>query len=228
MKRLSVTASVVVCLCVAAIVARSETQARTIYVSAVDNKGAPIADLGATDVVVTEEGQPQGPVTVEHATSPMRIAVVVDDRGLGVPEMRAGVSAFVEALRGHADVGVFSAVRPEATVVDYTADTQTLLEGIQRLLPMQTGGRGLSALTLELAQAYEKDGVARPVMVVVTIDESCNDSSLHGRLARRSVDQTADKRWPRQGAQQAEEAPPSGLDSTRPGIRLWSRCSAVA
>jgi hypothetical protein len=60
MKRLSVTASVAVCLCVAAVVARSETQARTIYVSAVDNKGAPIADLGATDtdVVVTEEGQP--------------------------------------------------------------------------------------------------------------------------------------------------------------------------
>ena len=68
-----------------------------------------------------------------HATTSMRIAVVIDDRGLGVPEVRAGLSTFVEALRGHAEVGVFSAVRPEATVVDFTADTQTLLEGIQQL-----------------------------------------------------------------------------------------------
>lgn len=154
MKRLSITASAVVCLGAAALLARSETQTRTIYISAVDHKGAPVADLRAGDVVVTEEGQPQGPVTVEHATAPMRIAVIVDDRGLGVPEVRAGLSAFVEALRGHAEVAVFSAVRPEATVVDYTADTQTLLEGIQHLLPMQTGGRGLSPLTLELAQQY--------------------------------------------------------------------------
>jgi hypothetical protein len=177
MKRFPVPAAVVVCLCAAALFAKSETQTRTIYVSAVDKKGVPVADLRATDVVVTEDGQPQAPLTVEHASALMRIALVVDDRGLGVPEVRAGLSSFVEALRGHAEVGAFSSVRPEATVVDFTADTQTLLAGIQQLLPMQTGGQGLSTLTLELAQEYAKRGTARPVMVVVTIDESCNDSS---------------------------------------------------
>lgn len=177
MKRISVTALVLVCLCAAALFARFETQTRTVYVSAVDKKGAPIVDLTATDIAVTEEGQPQAPITVERATTPMRIAVVVDDRGLGVPEVRAGVSIFIEALRGHAEVGVFSAVRPEATVVDFTTDTQRLLEGIQQLVPMQTGGQGLSTLTLALAQAYEKQGAARPIMVVVTIDQDCKDLS---------------------------------------------------
>jgi hypothetical protein len=175
MKRFSITASVLVCLCSAALFGRSETQTRTVYVSAVDKRGTPIVDLKATDLAVTEEGQPQAPITVERATTPMRIAVILDDRGLGVPEVRAGLSAFVETVRGHADVGVFSAVRPEATVVDFTADTQTLLDGIQQLLPMQTGGQGLSTLTLALAQAFEKQGTARPVIVVVTIDQSCSD-----------------------------------------------------
>ena len=178
MKRFSVTASLVVCVWAVGLFARSETQTRTVYVSAVDKKGAPIVDLKATDIAVSEEGQAQAPITVEHATTPMRIALVIDDRGLGVPEVRAGLSTFVEALRGHGEVGLFSSVRPEATVVDFTADTQTLLDGIQQLVPMQTGGQGLSTLTLALAQAYEKQGTARPVMVVVTIDQSCSDVML--------------------------------------------------
>src|SRR4249919_3496478 len=122
MKRFTVTASVLALFGAAALFARSEAQTRTVYFSAVDKKGAPVADLKAADVQVTEEGQPQTPLTVEHATAPMRIALVVDDRGLGVPEVRAGLTTFVEGVRGHAEVGVFSAVRAEATVVDFTAD----------------------------------------------------------------------------------------------------------
>ena len=65
MKRSSVTALFLVCFCAAALFARSETQTRTVYVSAVDKKGVPVADLKSAEVAVTEEGQPQASVSVD-------------------------------------------------------------------------------------------------------------------------------------------------------------------
>ena len=81
MKRFAVTVSVLALLGAAALFARSGTQTRTVYISAVDKKGAPVTDLTGTDLVVKEDGRPQLPLKVEHATAPMRIAIVIDDGG---------------------------------------------------------------------------------------------------------------------------------------------------
>ena len=184
MKRFTIAAAVIALFGAAALFARSETATRTVYFSALDKKGAPIADLKATEVVVKEADRSQVPLTVERATTPMRIAVVIDDHGLGVPEVRASLTTFTEALRGRAEIGVFSTTLPEATVVDFTRDDRALAAGIEKLVRTHAAlntdvtrpGLGLGALTDNVARQFEQQGTARPVMIVVTIDQNCRNA----------------------------------------------------
>ena len=182
MKRFTVTASVIALFGAAALFAHVEAQTRTVYFNAVDKKGAPVADLNAAEIVVKEDGRTQAPFKMERATAPMRIAVVIDDHGL---------TTFAEAVRGQAEVGVFSTTLPEEIVVDFTRDEQALAAGIQKLVRLAPrmlagAGLGLDDLTFDLARQFEKQGTARPVMIVVTIDHGCNtgaslgDAPVHG------------------------------------------------
>ena len=87
MKRFTVTASVLALFGAAALFAKSEAQTRTVYFSAVDKKGAPVADLKAADVQVTEEG-PQGPqdhdpvIDASTEASGGRVDPVLTDSGI--------------------------------------------------------------------------------------------------------------------------------------------------
>jgi hypothetical protein len=163
-----------------------------------DTARIPVAVVGSgnigTDLVVKEDGRPQLPFKVEHATAPMRIAIVIDDGGLGLPEVRRGLTRFVETLQGHAEVGVFSTARSEARIADFTPDTQVLVEAIRRLVPIKVGlgdplGGPLGSLTAELARQFETQVPARPVLLVLTIGRSCQYDSytappLNGSLAQ--------------------------------------------
>ena len=184
MKWFTVTVSAFALLGAAALVARSETQSRTVYFSVLDKKGAPVTDLSAAEVVIKEDGRIVTAIKIGPATTPMRIALVVDDRGLGLPELREGLTTFVRAIQGRADVGLFSTIRPATTIVDFTQDTQALLAGVEQVLPMQLpaapatlpSGLTLTPLLSELAHQMEKHAVARPVIVVMTIEPDCRDT----------------------------------------------------
>src|SRR5262245_8612755 len=58
-------------------------QARTVYFSATDAKGAPVTDLTAADLTVKEGGKDRQVVSVKPATTPMQIALIVEDSGSG-------------------------------------------------------------------------------------------------------------------------------------------------
>ena len=51
---------------------------RAMYVSALDDAGAPVADLGPADFVVREDNVAREVLKVEPADEPMQIAVLVD------------------------------------------------------------------------------------------------------------------------------------------------------
>src|SRR5437660_10907441 len=67
----------------AATAKRAETT-RTVYLSAVDSKGAPITDLTAADLVVKEGGQDRKVASLAEASGPLEIAMLDDDSGGGL------------------------------------------------------------------------------------------------------------------------------------------------
>ena len=74
---------------------------RVLYVSAVDDKGEPVADLGPDAFVVREEGARREVLRVSRATEPIDIALLVDNSAAirdMVTLVREGVSAFVTRM----------------------------------------------------------------------------------------------------------------------------------
>src|SRR4051812_22572353 len=76
--------------------AQAPSRQRTMYVSAVDDKGEPVEGLGPSDFVIREDGQRREVLRVSRAIDPMDIALLVDTSAAAA----SAVSAIREGVRG--------------------------------------------------------------------------------------------------------------------------------
>jgi VWFA-related protein len=144
---------------------------RTVYVTAVDGKGVPVADLTASDFTVKEDGKTREVIKVERATGLVSVALLVDDNGTDINEIRSGLAAFVQRLEGRAEIALISVVPAPVRIVDYTTDVQALMAGIGRLVwrAAPRGGQLLSAIAQAAAELAQREA-ARPVVVVIAFE----------------------------------------------------------
>src|ERR1700741_1648850 len=71
---------------------------RTMFVSAVDQKGEPVEGLGPNDFIVREDGAAREGLRASRAIEPIDIAILVDDSGASegvMPRVREGLTAFI-------------------------------------------------------------------------------------------------------------------------------------
>ncbi len=167
MNRSALALSLAAGLSVSASVIARQVPSRTVYVSFVDQEGAPVSGLTAQEVAVAEDGQTRMVLRVEPASDPMTTAIVVDDQGLGLTEVREGLAEFVASLPASASIGLFSTVRPEWTMVEFTRDRQALQAGIQRLVPVQAAASTFEDLTRHLLTGFERQHTTRPILLLV-------------------------------------------------------------
>src|SRR5262245_63057381 len=81
--------------------AQADRRDRTLYVSAVDEKGEPVDRLGPDDFVIREDGATREVLRVTRATEPIDIAILVDNSAASeglMPRVREGLSAFIAAM----------------------------------------------------------------------------------------------------------------------------------
>jgi VWFA-related protein len=142
---------------------------RSVYVSVTDAKGAYISDLAATDFSVKEDGKAREVTKAEPAPDMLRVALLVDDNGLGVNDMRNGSAGFIQRLQGKAEIALITTAGQNVTRVDYTADTAALMSGISQLF-VRTAPPGAHLLEgiYETAKTLESRKATRSAIVVVT------------------------------------------------------------
>ena len=95
---------------------------RTVFVTVTDAKRTPILDLTAADFAVREDGKVREVTKAELATTPLRIAVIVDDNGTGI--FRASAAGFMQRLLTKAQFAISSVTGQVMKLTDYTADGQ--------------------------------------------------------------------------------------------------------
>jgi len=144
---------------------------RTVYVTVTDAKRAPILDLTAADFAVKEDGKTREITKAEIATSPLRIAVIIDDNGTGI--FRPSAAAFMQRLLGKAEFSLSSVTGQVMKLVDYTGNASTLSEGLGKIAvraATNDGGQLLSGI-YEAAKEIEekKPAPARPVILALTV-----------------------------------------------------------
>ena len=157
-------------------IALAATQAaeRVLYVSMFDEKTrAPLTGLTTTDFVVKEDGASREVLRVGPATTPMPIAVIVDNSQAAtdtIPDLRKALAAFLRDIDGIGPVALITVADRPTIVRDYTTDQKQLQDAAKRVFAApQSGATLLDAIT-ETSKGLEKRESDRAAIVIVTTE----------------------------------------------------------
>ena len=151
--------------CASGDVMAGQRESRTIYVTALDGKGAPVTDLQAEEFAL-KVGNKQLEITrVEPAQTPLRIAIIVSDAGTG--GFQGGLAAFLQKLLGRAEFSLISLIVQPQTIVDYTGEGAALRDAVQRLGPRgRQGGAQLMETIYDVAKKIRRDERRAAILVM--------------------------------------------------------------
>ena len=167
---------------------------RSLWVSVVDQNGAPVSGLSNADFIVREDNVAREVLRVLPAAEPMQIALLVDTSQQArddIANIRQALPPFIDALTAPNDAGRRNEIaligfgeRP-TILTDYTTDAAALKKGVGRIFATQGSGPYLLDAISEVVQGFKKRDAQRPVIVAVAVER--------GReLSYRMYDQVLD------------------------------------
>ena len=144
-----------------------------LFISLVGATGAPITDLQAGEVGVTEEGVDCKVLKVEPISWPIKLHVLVDN---GTPNtnpinpLRDGLKALFEAMPEGIEMDMYATAGAPRPLVRPTTDRQKLLSGIALIAPDSGVGQFFESM-FEAVNRIDKDKTPNfPVILVVGSD----------------------------------------------------------
>jgi von Willebrand factor type A domain len=156
----------------------AQTPRKAMYVSVVDDAGAPVKDLGVPDFIIREDNVSREVLRVEPALEPMQIAILVDNSSAArdnISHMRTALPSFVAALTdGPAgqknEVSIIAIGERPTVLADYSTSRAALQKGIDRIWSLRDTGAYLLDGIPEVCQGFKKREAARPVIVALTAE----------------------------------------------------------
>jgi hypothetical protein len=177
---------------------KAAARTRKVFVSVTDRDGLPVADLQPPDFDVREGGVKRTILRAAQATSPMRVAVLVDTGEAATPSLihiRAGLAEFFDALPTKHEALLVSTGRQLRVRVQPTFERKKLKDAAAGIFS-DGGGTALMDSILEVDDRFMRRAEDRwPVFVVLTSDGAENSGGAHelafnkwlGSVAARGV-----------------------------------------
>ena len=184
MSRFVLTRLLVVGLSVATLSGPLLAQAteRVLYVSALDARSkAPVENLTASDVRVTEDGRTREVVRVTPATTPMPVAILVDNQAAAqrtIADLRNALVSFLAELDGIGPIALVTTADRPTIIQDYTTDAAKLRDAANRIFAQPDSGATLLDAIVEVSKGLSKREDDRAAIVLVTM-ELTEFSNLH-------------------------------------------------
>jgi len=152
---------------------------RSMYVSVLDEQGAPVPDLGPSDFIIREDNVAREVLRAAPATEPMQVAVLVDNSAAaqsGINDLRRALHDFVNLMMMQSDVTgknemalITLADRPTITT-DYTTNAAELHKGVDRIFSQPGSGTLLLEGIIEICKGIKARESTRPVIVAITTE----------------------------------------------------------
>lgn len=142
---------------------------RTVYVTVTDNKGAPVPDLTAADLVVKEGGKEREITKVAPATAKMRLTLAVEERLIADTSIRQSIFDFLKRTSDYAEIRMITIGLRNNTVADYTSSLDVLVGAINKFTLNPMKDSNVAEGVLEIAGHYTEVKPERPVLVVLAI-----------------------------------------------------------
>jgi hypothetical protein len=160
----------------------AQRQTRKLFVTAVDQEGAPIADLTAADFRLREGGQAREIVRARLSSQPLRVALVVDssnDAERALNELRAALIAFLTRLPPEHEVVFLTIGRQMRIRAQPTLDRARLLNEAKRFTVDGAGTVLLDGAREINDRFLRKIDDKWPVMVVISTDGPETSGTTH-------------------------------------------------
>jgi hypothetical protein len=157
----------------------AQANQRSMFVSAVDNSGAPVPDLGPGDFLVREDSIAREVLSVSAADAPMQIEILVDNSEAAqdyIQDTRRALTSFVTELLKTTEpgrrneVGLVALADRPTILTQSTMDAAEVKKGIDRLFAQNGAGNYLLEGIIEVSNGFRKRGAARPVIVAITTE----------------------------------------------------------
>ena len=143
---------------------------RALFVSVLDEAGAPVPDLAPDEFVVEEDGVEREVLRAGPARSPMQVAVLVDtsaSAAFAIRDIRNGLERLIPVLAEGNDVALISYGGPPRVLVESTRRLDRLRDGIGLVFSYPESAAYLLDALVETARGFERREAARPAIVVV-------------------------------------------------------------
>ena len=152
----------------------AQANERVLYVSVWDDKThAPVTGLTPKGFRVTEDGNAREVLRVTPATSPMPIALLVDNTQAArnhIAEIRKAIASFTKAVDGLGPVSIIGIADRPTILRDYTTDQKLLQDGVGKVFAMPGAGATLLDAIVEVSKGLAKREEDRAAIVVLTTE----------------------------------------------------------
>jgi len=163
----------------------AQGKTRDVFVN-ITKDGVPATDVAITDLTVREDNQDREVVAVRPATTPMRIALLIDNSQVTTPaiaEIRSGMTGFINAIFKASPDSTMSIMtfgdRP-TPVEKFTNAAPVLVRAAQKTFQVTGSGGYLLDAIQDAAKSLRKDPAPRQ-MIVAFVDETGQEFSNAGR-----------------------------------------------
>src|SRR5437899_4054181 len=170
---------VAACAALAAPSAVAQTAVRSMYVSVLNDQGAPVPDLGLTDFIVREDNVTREVLRVSPATDPMKVAVLIDNSAAardGINDLRRALHDFINVmmmqpdLTGRNEMALTTLADRPTILTDYTTNAAELHKGVDRIFSQPGSGTLLLEGIIEICKGIKVRESKRPVIVAITTE----------------------------------------------------------
>jgi hypothetical protein len=162
--------------------ARSQSRERIAYVSLIDAKTFhPVPDATPDAFVIREDGTRREVLRVARATSPMPVALILDNSQAAAPtitDLRKAVAAFVKTIDGLGPIGMFTVGDRPTILQEYSTSTKDVLNAAGRIFHAPNSGATLLDTIADVARGLTRREADRAAIVVVT-GENIEYGNLH-------------------------------------------------
>ena len=160
----------------------AQVSERVLYVTAIDEQTkAPVESLSPEDLRVTEDGRAREVLRVTPATTPMPVAVLIDNQAAAQPtiaDLRTALTRFLPDIAPLGPVALVTTADRPTIVQDYTTDAEKLTQAANRIFSQPDSGATLLDAIVEVSRGLGRRDEDRAAIVLVTT-ELTEFSTLH-------------------------------------------------